>query len=262
LFDRELVPLKDQGGSQSMFNHALLGNMIPTAFWVLWDIISRPRLVENIREEIEANALYTLEGDSMGNAIELDVTALKTQCPLLLSSYQETQRTRSIHANIRQVIAETLIKSPITENHYYLAKGQYLQMPSGPIHKDPKIWGATASHFDPYRFMNDNGCLPQPKIADTYTYLPWGSAPHLCPARQFASTEIMLFVALMVMRFEVSPPFGEQSWETLDSKVGELVSVMPPQQEVLVDIARRDGWSGGYVLKMGSSSNRVPLASG
>jgi cytochrome P450 len=257
LYDREGVSLADQAASQASFNVALLGNTVPTAFWALWEIISRPQLLADIRAEIEANAVS--KSDSEGQtAFKLDVADLKTACPLLLSSYQETQRTRSIHANIREVVSSTLITSPTTQEEYYLCQGQYVQMPSGPIHKDPNIWGPTASEFDPRRFVNGKGV---PK-SDSYAFLAWGSAPHLCPARQFASTEVMLFVALMVLRFEFSPPGGGKEWQKLSPKNGEFLTVMPPKEEVLVDVARRYGWQGKWVLQMGESSRRVALASG
>jgi cytochrome P450 len=261
LYDREGVALKDQAGNQASFNLALLGNTVPTAFWTLYDVISRSQLLEAIRGELETNAAMRT-GDKGQLTFELDVAALRTKCPLFLSSYQETQRTKSIHANIREVISDTFISSPTTEVTYFLTKGQYVQMPSGPIHKDPNVWGPSASTFDPYRFVKDNAPLPKSEIPNSYAFLAWGSAPHLCPARQFASTEVMLFVAMMVLRFNFRPGGGGGEWKLIKLKTGELVTIMPPKDEVLVDIERRGGWQGEWVLKMGESSKRVPLASG
>jgi cytochrome P450 len=260
LYDREGVSLEDQAGNQASFNLALLGNTVPTAFWAFYDIISRPQLLESIRAEVEAKAVERISGEDQ-TTFELDVAALRTKCPLLLSSYQETQRTKSIHANIREVISDTSIESPTTETCYFLARGQYVQMPSGPIHKDPNIWGPSASAFDPYRFVKDSSPLPKSELPNSYAFLAWGSAPHLCPARQFASTEIMLFIALMVLRFEFEQNGGGE-WKVLKPKNGELVTVMPPKDEVVVDIRRRVGWQGKWVLNMGESSKRVALASG
>jgi cytochrome P450 len=140
-----------------------------------------------------------------------------------------------------------------------MAKGEYIQMPSGPIHKDSSIWGPTASDFDPHRFLKSDTVT---RKGESYTFLPWGSAPHLCPARQFASTEIMLFVALMLLRFEFRPPGGAENWRDLKPMAGELLTVMPPKGEVLIDVRRREGWQGEWKLVMGDSSKRIPLASG
>lgn len=258
LYDREGVSLRDQAGNQASFNLALLPNTVPTAFWSLYDIFSRLQLLADVRAEVEGNAVSIEEKDGK-TAFSLDVAKLRTDCPLLLSSYQETQRTKSIHANIRQVLSETTIESPTTGSQYYMTRGEYIQMPSGPIHKDTSIWGSTASSFDPHRFLKSDTAT---RKGESYSFLPWGSAPHLCPARQFASTEIMLFVALMVLRFEFASPGGAERWGELKPMAGELLTMMPPKGEVRVDVRRRAGWQGKWTLVMGDSSKRIPLASG
>ncbi|KIW05081.1 uncharacterized protein PV09_04229 [Verruconis gallopava] len=260
LYDRDEVALRDQAAHQASFNLALLGNTIPTSFWALYDIFTRPELLKAIRAEIETNALIKRAVNGC-STFELDVAALRNKCPLLLSSFQESQRTKSIHAMIREVISDTLIESSTTKMKYFLAQGQYVQMPSGPIHKDVNIWGPNAADFDPYRFTKGTSVLPKSELPNSYAFLPWGSPPHLCPARQFASTEVLLFIALMALRFEFLQA-GGGAWKTLGVKTGELVTILPPTDEVLLDIGKREGFQGFWIVKMGESSQKVPLASG
>ena len=256
--DREGVSIRDQAKWQASFNIALLGNTVPTAFWSLYDIFSRRQLLQEMRNEIEEHAISRASrgGDAI---ITLDVAALKTECPLLLSSYQESQRTRSMHANIRKVMSDTTIESPTSGAQHFFAKGNFIQMPSGPIHKDGEIWGPTVDKFDPHRFAKENAVT---RKGESYAFMPWGSAPHLCPARQFASTEVMLFIAMMILAFDFSPPGGATDFTEPKILAGEMTTMMPAKGKVLVDISRRIGWQGSWRLEMGESSRRIPLASG
>jgi cytochrome P450 len=258
LYDREGVSLQDQAGNQASFNIALLGNTVPTAFWGLYHVIQRPQLLHDIRMELDQNAVVKTEAQGQSSVV-LDVSALRTQCPLLLSSYQESQRTKSQHANIRQALEDTTIESPTTGARFFFAKGQYIQMPSGPIHKNTSIWGPTAKDFDPSRFAKANAVT---RKGESYAFMPWGSAPHLCPARQFASTEVMLFMAFMVLRFDFAPGDGTSKWVDPGHDDGEFTTLPPPKAEVLLNIRRRGGWQGRWELRCGDSNKKIPLASG
>jgi cytochrome P450 len=67
-------------------------------------------------------------------------------------------------------------------------------MPGYSIHANTDIWGATAGQFGPYRFVNPD---TRRGVSD---FLAWGAPPHMCPARKFAATEILIFVALLAVR--------------------------------------------------------------
>ena len=256
--DREGVSLRDQAKFQASFNIALLGNTVPTAFWSLYEVFSRSQLLQEIRQELEAN-IVTRDVKTGEDTYVLDVAALRTECPLLLSAYQESQRMRSIHANIRKVMSDTTIESPTSSLQYHFVKDDFIQMPSGPIHKDSQIWGPTVETFDPYRFAKETAVT---RKGESYAFMPWGSAPHLCPARQFASTEVMLFIALMVLRFDFAPGDGGKDFKEPKILTGEMTTMMPTKDEFYVNLRRRDGWHGRWQLKMGDSSKRIPLASG
>lgn len=261
LYVKNGVPFDDMVGAQSTFNVALFGNTAPTAFWTLYDIISRPAFLSEVRIELEEHAV--LKHETPGK-FSLDVSAIRTACPMLLSSFQETQRTRTVHAHIREIISDTVITSSTTGESYHLSKGNYLQMPSNAVHNDPEVWGPTAATFDPYRFVKDNAPLPKSELPNSYAFLAWGSAPHMCPARQFASTEIMLFVALTILRFDMTPGYGDgKTWKLPEQTLGKLTTVLPAKDGVFVDMRAKEGWQGQWDLEMGDSKERrVPLASG
>ncbi|KAK7428006.1 hypothetical protein QQZ08_005437 [Neonectria magnoliae] len=240
---------EDISKQQATFGTAAFANTVPALYWTIHELFSRPEVLEQVRVEVVSQAVSGSKG-----LFKLDVAALKTKCPLLLSVYQETQRTRHIHANIRKVTTDTLL-----DGQYFLKAGNYVQMPGHPIHTSTSIWGNSADAFDPYRFMPRDDT--DRKAVVPSNFVAWGAPPHLCPARQFASTEILIVVALLAMRCDLIP--SKQPWErNPDVNVGDLVTIYNPKKDVQVDVKEREEWVGTWSLELGESKTRVPLASG
>lgn len=242
------VPEDDLARMQLNFNIALLPNTVPAAFWTIFNTFSRPQLLQKLRSELEEIAVSR---DETNQRVELDVAAVKGRCPHLLSVFEETQRSLTIHANIRKVEEDTML------NSWLLKKGSYLQIPNQPVHFDKTIWGEEPASFKPERFFKKDG---SPLSVPSNSFLSWGAAPHLCPARQFASTEILVMAAMLILRVDMEPVKGH--WQRPGPKFGEISTILPPNEEVEVEIIPRDGWNGDWVLKMGESKSKVPLASG
>ncbi|QDS68831.1 hypothetical protein FKW77_006554 [Venturia effusa] len=234
----------DVARMQLSFNIALLPNSVPTTFWVIFNTFSHPNLFLRLREELERKAVKRSDGKRYG----LDVSALKTKCPLLLSIFEETQRHQTVHANIRVVEEDTRL------NSWHLQKGNFLQIPNQPIHFNKDLWG------DDYEVFNPNRFQARKDGASSNSFLAWGAAPHLCPARQFASTEILVMLALLVLRVDLVPVGG--IWGRPDPKYGEATTILAPGGDVEVGVALRDEWVGEWVIEMGDSRAKVPLASG
>ncbi|KAK8010246.1 Cytochrome P450 [Apiospora arundinis] len=192
---------------QATLSNAAYPNTVPTLFWTIFEIYSRPQLLGDIRQELRDNAV-SRSTEKGADEFVLDLAALQTACPVLLSTYQETQRTRHAQVAWRMVTDDTLLDG------HMLKKGNYLQIPVRPTHEDPQIWGPRAAAFDPYRFVPvRDGLEPtKPKTAPPSAFMPWGSPPHLCPARQFASAEILIAAALLVLRVQLAP-VGGRGWE-------------------------------------------------
>ncbi|KAH7329711.1 cytochrome P450 [Stachybotrys elegans] len=234
----------DNAKQASLFTIAVFSNTAPTLYWTLWEIFSRPQILEEIRQELRAHAV---SGSKNGGFV-LNVSALKTQSPLLVSVFQETQRTRHVNASFRQVMTDTLL-----DGKYLLKAGNFLQMPGEPIHANTSIWGPTALEFDPYRFLSKG--IPQGG------FVGFGSPPHLCPARQFASTEIFIIAALLIMRADMLPVAG--AWDKAPAlNYSDLSTLLNPKRDVKVEVKAREAWAGEWTLKMGESRTRIPLASG
>ncbi|KAI1866724.1 uncharacterized protein JN550_007577 [Neoarthrinium moseri] len=241
------VPEQDIAPMESSFGVAVFSNTSPTLFWAIWELFSRPDVLHEVREEVRLQAVT----GSAKEGFELDVAALKLRCPLLLSVFQETQRMRHVHANIRKVLYDTVI-----DGKFLLKAGNFLHLPAAPIHSSENIWGASASVFDPYRFADTKNTASVTGSA----FLPWGAPPHLCPARQFASTEILIIIALLAMRADLQPIGG--IWKSPPLKTADMVTVLNPTRDVEMDVNVRKQWEGEWRLRMSESTSRISLASG
>ncbi|KAI0449782.1 cytochrome P450 [Xylaria acuta] len=261
------MSFEDAARQESSFCVAIFGNTAPTLFWTIYELYSRPSLLAEVREEIATNAIAEVTTRYSGVDISqfaLDVAALKTKCPLLLASFQEVQRTHDAHANIRKVLIDTFLD----DGSYLLRKNNYCLIPSSSVHGSTLVWGESATTFDPYRFTSKRARKggqgdSKSSIPSSSSFLSWGTPPHLCPARQFAATEILVIVALLAMRVDLVPTGNNGQWEKNPAiHTGDLVSVFNPKQDVEVEVKARETAFGKWTLNMGDSKTRIALASG
>ncbi|KAH8660631.1 cytochrome P450 [Xylariales sp. PMI_506] len=251
IFEEGGIEGKDTYKMQANFSHAAYPNTAPTLYWVVHEIWSRPELLETIRQEIADNAVQ-----KSADSFILDVAALKTKCHVLLSAYQETQRTRHTQVAFRMVTQDTLI-----DDKWMLKKGNMIHMPAKPTHDDPEVWGPNAQVFDPYRFVPAKPGETKAKILPS-TFLPWGAPPHLCPARQFVTTEILIVVALLAMRINLTP-LSKKGWERNPAlKPNDIASLPRPQKDVHLRVTPRAEGAGRWAVIVGESRTRLSLASG
>ncbi|KHO00583.1 Cytochrome P450 [Metarhizium album ARSEF 1941] len=240
----------DYAKQASLFTIAVFGNTAPTLYWTVWEVFSRPGILAEIRDEVESRVVST----SSDGEFTLHVAALKSKCPVLLSVFQETQRTRHVNASFRKVMADTVLGG-----RYLLKAGNFVQMPGQPIHGNTSLWGDGAMEFDPYRFVPDKkkdaAALPPSG------FVAWGAPPHLCPARQFAAVEVLIATALLAVRADLQPHGG--AWDKSPAlNYNDLSTLLNPNKDVRVSVAARQRWVGKWSLEMGESRSRVPLASG
>jgi cytochrome P450 len=250
----------DKAKQAAIFTIASFSNSAPTLYWTLWELFSRPEILSEVREELLTSGAVVVsppEQVDSKKTFVLDVAILKSHCPLLLSVFQETQRTRHVNPSFRKVLHDTLL-----DDKYLLKEGHYLQVPGNVIHYETNIWGPTASQFDPYRFVPKKGEGEKEMLVKTASgFVPWGAAPYLCPARQFAATEILIIAALLAMRADITPASGR--WDKNPAlNHADLATLSPPKKDVEMSVGVREDWVGKWELKMGESKSRVPLASG
>ena len=209
----------------------VLVNAQPTFFWTLLHIFSDAALLQDIRHEITASGSLTISTSSNGaRKHSLDIITLQDSCPLLVSTYREVLRVRTLSSSNRWVMEDILL------NKYLLKKDSVLLIPGALIHSDP-VWGTNAKEFNPRRFLKDTN-------TKSGAYRAWGGGQTLCPGRFFATTEIVSAVAMMVMRFDMQP-VGGKGWKMPETDTTRVASsICPPKQDVKVKITEREGYKG------------------
>lgn len=227
------ISLKDIARYEVGGATAILVNTAPAAFWMLLYVYSHAELLEELREEVSSIMVVTI--DKTGNSIRsLDITSVKTDCPLLTSTFQEVLRHRSMGTSIRQVMQDTVL-----DDRWLLKKDCMVQMPSRVIHTDQSIWGKDVGSFNPRRFMKDEVHKNErTKRINPAAFRAFGGGTTLCPGRHFATTEILAVVVMFVMRYDMVPVTGHWSMPSTNNTNVAAV-VMEPDHDVNVELFSR-----------------------
>ncbi len=83
---------------------------------------------------------------------------------------------------------------------YAVRRGQTLLVFIPSLHRDPAVWGEDAETFDPDRFAFDRAQVLPPNA-----WKPFGNGQRSCIGRGFALQEAMLFLAMLLQRFDLTP---------------------------------------------------------
>ncbi|OGM48315.1 putative cytochrome P450 oxidoreductase [Aspergillus bombycis] len=224
--------LEDIARLEILTGVGILSNTVPSCFWLLFDILSRPELLRTIQDEIQQNAVSI---DSTGTHT-LDLADIRGKCPTLLSSFQETLRTRSNSGQLRVIYQDTLLN-----DHWLLKSGSILLIPAPAINTNSSAWGLDSGTFDPQRFTKTAQMTDKKLKASGF--LSFGLSPHICPGRHFATGEILALAALLIVRYDISPMHG--SWTEPKPNARAVAASLPPAAEkVEVTAVEREKYKG------------------
>ncbi|CRG92635.1 25-hydroxycholesterol 7-alpha-hydroxylase [Talaromyces islandicus] len=235
------VPLEDIARYEVGGSIAILVNTAPAAFWALFLLHAHPGLLEEVRKEVDAFTETTTEN---GTTVKtLDITTLKANCPLLLSSYQEVLRYCSMGTSVREVMEDTYL------DRWLLKKGAMLQMPSRIIHQDASLWGSSVADFNPRRFLPEE-TKNRPRDV---CFRAFGGGKTLCPGRHFATNEVLAVVAIFIARLDMTPVEGEWKFPTT-ANTNVAAVVMEPDNDIEVEIKARQGFEDtNWVINLNKS---------
>ncbi|KAK4183228.1 cytochrome P450 [Podospora australis] len=205
----------------------LNGNTVPVTIWALIELLQDPSLLADIREEIRQSGCISLPSSSSDTFKVVDVHKV-VSLPLLQSVYVEIMRMHVSFAVTRQVRGQNIPVETIlgTDSGYRgeIEAGALLQTLSRVAHFDEEVWGVEghpATEFYGYRHVKNvkDEVTGAEKMVFAMkgrpnSFFAYGGGYWICPGRHFGKMEIMLTLALMVMKFEMK--FVE--WMTLDGK--------------------------------------------
>lgn len=206
----------------SVFNN--VANTIPTAFWVIYHIFSDRTVMEACRSEV-SKAVVESSDD-----ITLDLTLVLNSCPLLLSTYHEVFRYHGLANSVRIVSEDHLLGG-----QYLLKKGGLVMMSARAQHSNPAEWGSNVKEFDYKRFAKTEKAE---KRINPVAFRGFGGGTTLCPGRHFATSEILLLAALLLLRFNVQPKDGR--WvRPSTAKSSHAEAMEQPDEDIEIKIIPR-----------------------
>lgn len=218
------IPLGETARIEVLGSQAILTNTLPGAFWVVYHIFSDPAVLESIRNELSTGVHEDNDG-----TCSIDLTHVKSSCPILLSTFKETMRLHSTSTATRIAMEDYRLNG-----QYLLKKGSTVMMPSAVQHTNRSAWGNTVDQFHHERF------LPGSKRVNPVVFRGFGGGTTLCPGRHFATTEILMFSALLVLRFDIHPVGGK--WNAPETAKSPMVNAMPvPDWDINVKMRPRNG---------------------
>jgi cytochrome P450 len=218
-------------------------NTIPTTFWLLMNIYSRPEILNAVRAEA-AKMVERLDGADVAS---INITKFEDECPLLVSCYRESMRLSNHALCVRKVAKDTVL-SDGKGNQFLLREGADVQIPAGVSHRLEDTWGVDAADFTADRFSNRQQKLvtqAQTEKAKRNAYVPFGGGKHLCPGRNFAFAEILGVTAAFVLAFDIATPTGDVITVPEMATPSIIAGALKPEKhgdDVPVVLSRRAGW--------------------
>ena len=135
----------------------------------------------------------------------------------VLAGRDATAADLRVLPRIRAIVDETLrlnptvystVRDPIEPvelpGGHVLPPGTDIVIPIGGIHRDERLWDKPLE-FHPERFLGES-----PRDRHRMAYMPFGTGPRICIGSNFALQELVLVLATVLQRYEVSAPVGWQ----------------------------------------------------
>ncbi|KAI0021339.1 cytochrome P450 [Xylariomycetidae sp. FL0641] len=236
----------------------LIGNSIPTAFWLVYRIFSSPAVLDDCQREVMQ--AVTEHGDD-------GVCTLDNACPVLASTYQEVFRFHGAGTSLRVATADSTISintDHLLDGKYLLRKGGTVLIPGRVQHSSRAVWGEDADAFKHTRFVK----APGEKRHHPVAFRGFGGGTTLCPGRHFATTEILLFASLLVLRFDVRlAGGGGPAWPVPPTdKSSQAAAMDQPGCDIEIELVPRprQNWrvvfsnAAGNGTKLGAEDLRAP----
>ncbi|KAI1634626.1 cytochrome P450 [Biscogniauxia mediterranea] len=232
----------------------LISNSKPAAFWLLYHICSDSTLLSICREELSKGVQVRDEGSEC----IVDITYIKSSCPVLFSTFKEVFRVHGMGIAIRQIIEDEML-----DNRILLKKNSFLLIPADVQHKLRTIWGQDANSFNYNRFIHERNSnkssSKRDKRVNPVAFRGFGGGSTLCPGRHFAATEILAFVSLVILRFDIKPLSGQWAMPTVKrSKPG--IALHQPDNDIEIELTPRDAGKMRWLVKFSGSKGPMGVS--
>lgn len=150
----------------------------------------------------------------------------------------------------------TPYEDTVIGGRFAIDAGQALLVVIPALHRDPAVWGDDADSFDPDRFAFDRAQALPPNA-----WKPFGNGQRSCIGRGFALQEAVVFLAMLLQRFDLSPvdpDYQLKIKQTLTIKPDELYMRARRRDTTIVSAPEAAKQSGGRQVAA-AAANGIPL---
>ena len=214
-------------------------------FWMLLQIYSRPNLLSAIRAEISPFVHASLTESSQHTKLRFEIDELIKSCPLIKATFYETMRTNMAGIGIRSVAQDLTLTESSSDallfgkkrpQSYQIPAGSVLAISNGTMQQDPRLF-PEPQIFDPNRFLFPCKDDPWKKDAVMKNLNTFGGGTYKCKGRTFAEKEILLFVAGILVLWDIEMPDGGA---IKVPEMGLAGASRSPKEDVRVRLRRRE----------------------
>uniref|UniRef100_L7N0S0 Cytochrome P450 2C3-like n=2 Tax=Ciona intestinalis TaxID=7719 RepID=L7N0S0_CIOIN len=215
--DAFLIEMKKHSPENSWFHETqllhCLGDMFiagtetttNTILWALLALIHHPEIQEKLYQELL---------DNIGEQV-LPSTDHRDKIPLFRAFTQEVYRFKTIVPLALQHRAN----KDVEIGGYVIPKGTKVFPNLHAVHHDPNIW-KNPSEFNIYRHISKDG-----KFIPSKRVVAFGMGARSCLGEKLAITEVFLFLANIIKRFEILPDPESKELPILKDGVNSLLYV-------------------------------------
>jgi cytochrome P450 len=217
-----------------------LTNTAPATVFLVNTIFGHQDILARLREEA-MGAIRTMKCKNGQREMTIIISDIEKKCPLLHTTFKETLRLKLSGSTTRRVMTDTTITDS-TGRTYALKKGADVRIMMT-THRESSIWGATVNDFDAEHFLNTETKTEEGK-ARKRAFFPFGGGKHLCPGRNFATSEVMGTAIALMLSCDITDVDGNplQDIRVQLPVIGTVMSLPSPLQDLRVRITRRKGW--------------------
>ncbi|KAI3325316.1 cytochrome P450 [Xylariaceae sp. AK1471] len=176
--DRFGLSVEDIARGELRNTFAVLSNLTPCAFGVLYRVYSDDQVLANVCQELSILARESYgPGSEISNSVKL--AGMRTYCPMLLNAFQETLRYLAVNPRPRVLIDNVLL-----DGHILIKKGSMFIIPALVRHSSVPVWGNDPGESN-HRFAPK--AASGRKKPNRVAFRAFGGGHVLCPGRHFAT---------------------------------------------------------------------------
>ncbi|KAL8387421.1 hypothetical protein RB595_009913 [Gaeumannomyces hyphopodioides] len=260
-------PMGDWAKAEVGMLFGLIPNSALGTFWTLARLLADRGLLEEVRAELldSGTVTVTVTEDADADADDgkkkkntkrkatVDMSGLRTRCPLLTSAFREMLRLTMPTSSVRTVRDDVLLGG-----RYLLRRGSLVMLDGSVMHRRRDVWGADADEYNPRRFLNaaggvftdgSSGCDDEGgggggggKRVHPAAFRGFGGGEVFCPGRNLAHVEVAGVAAAVACAWELAP--GTAGVQVPPFKEDEMpLGLWKPRRDVEVTLRQREGWA-------------------